>query len=584
MQVVARRAEQAQLAPFPRLMPAWRHFDAAPSGEIGAGQRALFGHQGARIALRHDPAAVHAGPRSDIDQVIRRANGVFVVFDDQHRVAQVAQVGQGFQQALVISLVQTDGGFVEDVHHTDQSGADLRRQANALRFTAGQGLGAALQGQIVQAHVDEKAVAGADFLEDFFRDPRIAPLQVQGLEILHGLAHRQRRNGGQIAPVDQHVTRVFAQAAARAGRAGRGGQELRQVFAHGLRFRVPIAPLHVGNDALEGMRAFEHVAALVEIRKADLFPAAAVQNELAVFGREFCKRRVDVEAAVPGQRREHVKIVHVAPIPAAYRARREAGFGMHDNALRVEELAHAKPVANGAGAGRVVEGEQTRLQFADAVPALRAREARGEDHIRHRRIHIDDQRQAVAQFKGRLEGFGEAQFEVFADFEAVHHDFDRMLFPFVEIRQIVQFAHHSIHPGAHKAGAAQLFEYVQVLSLALANKRREQHQATAPGQGQHAVHHLADGLRLEAPMVCGAVRFADPGEEQAQVVVNLRNGAHGGARVVRGGFLFDGNRRRQTFDVIDIRFLHHRQELPGVGRERFHVAALALGVQRVEGQ
>ena len=218
------------------------------------------------------------------------------------------------------------------------------------------------------------------------------------------------------------------------------------------------------------------------------------------------------------------------------------------------------------------------------MSALGARKARREDHIRHRRIHIDDQRQAVAQFKGRLEGFGEAQFEVFADLEAVHHDFDRMLFAFVEIRQIVQFAHHSIHPGAHKAGAAQFFEYVQVLSLALANKRREQHQATALGQGQHAVHHLAYGLRLEAPMVCGAVRFADPGEEQAQVVVNLRNSAHGGARVVRGGFLFDGNRRRQTFDVIDIRFLHHRQKLPGVGRERFHVAALTLGVQRVEGQ
>ncbi len=53
---------------------------------------------------------------------------------------------------------------------------------------------------------------------------------------------------------------------------------------------------------------------------------------------------------------------------------------------------------------------------------------------------------------------------------------------------------------------------------------------------------------------------------------------------MRGGFLFDGNGRGQALDVIDVRLLHYRQELARVGRQRFDIAALALGIDRVEGQ
>ena len=36
--------------------------------------------------------------------------------------------------------------------------------------------------------------------------------------------------------------------------------------------------------------------------------------------------------------------------------------------------------------------------------------------------------------------------------------------------------------------------------------------------------------------------------------------------------------------MVDVRLLHHLQELPRVGRERLDVAALALRVDRVEGE
>ena len=72
--------------------------------------------------------------------------------------------------------------------------------------------------------------------------------------------------------------------------------------------------------------------------------------------------------------------------------------------------------------------------------------------------------------------------------------------------------------------------------------------------------------------------------EKAHVVVDLGDGAHGGARIVGGGFLVDGDGWRQALDLVDVRLLELAQELPGVGRQRLDVAPLALGVEGVEGE
>ena len=74
------------------------------------------------------------------------------------------------EQALVVALVQADRRLVEDVHHADQAGADLAGQADALRFAAGQRVGAAIERQVVEADVDQELQALADFLEDLVGD------------------------------------------------------------------------------------------------------------------------------------------------------------------------------------------------------------------------------------------------------------------------------------------------------------------------------------------------------------------------------------------------------------------------------
>src|SRR5439155_181379 len=81
-----------------------------------------------------------------------------------------------------------------------------------------------------------------------------------------------------------------------------------------------------------------------------------------------------------------------------------------------------------------------------------------------------------------------------------------------------------------------------------------------------------------------AVRHADAREEHAQVVVDLGDGADGGARILAGRLLLDRDRGREPLDRVDLGLLHLLEELPRVGGERLDVAALALGVDGVEGE
>ena len=81
-----------------------------------------------------------------------------------------------------------------------------------------------------------------------------------------------------------------------------------------------------------------------------------------------------------------------------------------------------------------------------------------------------------------------------------------------------------------------------------------------------------------------AMRNADGRIEHAKVVVDLGDGANGGSRTAVSGFLLDGDGRAQAVNGIHLRPFHLIQELPSVGRQRLHVAALPFRVDGVEGE
>ena len=113
-----------------------RYFDTFAAREVGAGERLPGSFERLWCARVNDPAAGDARARAEVDDMVGRANGVFVVFDDDDGVPDVAHSLEGREQALVVALVQPDRRFVEDVDDAGQLGADLTREADALRFAA----------------------------------------------------------------------------------------------------------------------------------------------------------------------------------------------------------------------------------------------------------------------------------------------------------------------------------------------------------------------------------------------------------------------------------------------------------------
>jgi hypothetical protein len=137
---------------------------------------------------------------------------------------------------------------------------------------------------------------------------------------------------------------------------------------------------------------------------------------------------------------------------------------------------------------------------------------------------------------------------------------------------------------AHEAAAARVGQQLPVLALAVHQQRRHQHQALAGGGTGDLPRDLLGGLPLHRLAAGVAVLGADARVEHAQVVGDLGDGPHGRARVRTGGLLLDRDRGRQAANRVVVRLLHLAEELARVGGERLDVAALALGVQRVEGE
>src|SRR5260370_19011228 len=72
--------------------------------------------------------------------------------------------------------------------------------------------------------------------------------------------------------------------------------------------------------------------------------------------------------------------------------------------------------------------------------------------------------------------------------------------------------------------------------------------------------------------------------DHAKIIVNLRDGADGGAGGASGGLLLNGDGRRKPLDHVDFRALHLVEKLPRVGGKRLDVAPLAFGIDGVKRQ
>ncbi len=199
-------------------------------------------------------------------------------------------------------------------------------------------------------------------------------------------------------------------------------------------------------------------------------------------------------------------------------------------------------------------------------------------------VHDGDGHEALGERQRGLHGVGQAVAKVGLHGEPVDHHLDRVLELLVELDLFLEQPLLAVHLHARESLAAQLLEEILVLALAVAHDRRVDRELRAFREPQHLVDDGLDALPGDRPPADRAVRPPDARVQQAQVVVDLGDRAHGRARVPRGRLLVDRDRRREPVDRIDVGLLHHLQELTRVCRERLDVAALPLGVDRVEGE
>src|SRR6185295_1423802 len=500
LQVIARRAGDCQHALEIRLVALRRNRYLPVTGQVLAGQRMrratdLFGR-----SLRDDLSAVLTSPRTHVDDVICRQDRVGVVFDDDHAVAQIAQVLQGRQQPVVVALVQSDRRLVEHVHDAGQSRAYLRGEPDALRLAAGQRLGRAIERQVIEPDVVQELQPADDFLDNLVGDRLPLSFELQRLEKLAGFLQRTVADLVDRTLVagwaDLDVPRLAPQPRAFALGTGLRIQIFGELLADHDRIGFAITALEVRNDALECVLARHRLAAIGQILERDFFLVAAVQDHLLDALRQLVERLVQIESIMLAKALQHLEVELVAAVPTLDRTRGERKLRKRDDPFGIEEADRAEAIAARAGAHRIVEREKARLELFQRIVADRAGEL-GRIQMLDAGVHLDRDRAPIPVAQRGLERFGDSLLKILTHAQPVDDDFDRVLGVLGQLRDAVDLVYLAVDAHADEALGAELDEQLDLLALAVDHRRREDHQPGFLRQGQHRVDHLRDRHRRE---------------------------------------------------------------------------------------
>ena len=214
-----------------------------------------------------------------------------------------------------------------------------------------------------------------------------------------------------------------------------------------------------------------------------------------------------------------------------------------------------------------IEAKCAGFNLRQAGVALGAGELLGEDQgltVFH--VGFDD---ATALAEGRLHRLSYSRdLGVRPNGQAVNDQLD--VVPFlafqVQVAYLVQHENLAVDPDTDEAGVTGSLEYVSVLAFLAADLGRHQRDSATFLQAHDGVNDLRDGLPLHGTAAFGAMGLAHSGEQQTQIIVDLRYRTHRGPWVVGNTFLVDGDGRREAFDIVDVWLIHPAQKLPGVGR------------------
>ena len=207
-----------------------------------------------------------------------------------------------------------------------------------------------------------------------------------------------------------------------------------------------------------------------------------------------------------------------------------------------------------AGPVGAVEGEVPGRQVLEGPAVAGAREMLAEHdgpglhrlavlvHLAVAWKHLD-LRNPLGQGQRRLHRLGEATFQAVAQHQAVDHHLDRVHLVTGQVHLVAQVVRLAVHDHTAESLRRQVRQQGVVGALAATHHRCEDLEPGALLHFEYPVHDLLRGLSNEAFAGLRIVRHADPGVEQAKVVVDLGDGPDGGTGVARRALLVDRDRR-----------------------------------------
>ena len=481
--------------------------------------------------------------------------------------------------------MEADAGFVQDVEHVDEAAADLRSQADALAFAAGEGGRGAVEGEVVEADFEDEVKARADLFEDLHGDGslRWRELFLQSVDPLGKLGDVHRGRLGDVLAVDEVMQRFLVQALALTLGADGGADEWCGLFARRGGLVVAFA-LHHGDvfrHALVGVGE----AGVAEPRRRDGHRLFGAVDDFVhrLFGKVLDGRleRCAVSLA-EGLYLSEDECVFVFP------ERRDAPLvnaerGVGDDLLHVDHVHFAEAFAAWAGAVGRVEREVVwrRLTVSQSGHGTHQSAAVVTNLVR---CGVEQQDESVSLLHGHAEALLEAWPVVDADHELVDDHLNAVHLVSIQLHAAADLHQLTVDAHVEVALLAHLLEELLVVPLAVADERCEEVHLPSVILPHDQLQNLLLGVLDHLLAAEVGVGLASAGVEQAEEVVDLRSGADGGAWVAVRRLLLDGDDGAQAGDLVHVWPLHVAHEVASVGREGVDVAALTFGEDGVEGE
>ena len=164
--------------------------------------------------------------------MIGGAHHLCIVFDYQHRVADVAQIFEQTNQPIVVARMQTDRWLVEHVKRADQRRAEIGRELNSLRFAAGECRCESIESQVVEPDFNQKPQPASNFEKNSFGDRGLFSRELERSKKSAASLIESAQTSGKRSSADFHVARFLTQPAAAAIRTQRVAAILRKKDAH----------------------------------------------------------------------------------------------------------------------------------------------------------------------------------------------------------------------------------------------------------------------------------------------------------------------------------------------------------------